>query len=116
MLSSSADRARLPARPRGARVGTSRATAGTLRRIWASNLNLKEFADTSDRARDLAEIERFVLDHLPPAMRAPSQLAEAVLAWIEHAPSVLGSIIVRGVLDPEPCSSATQRAPATAGG
>lgn len=83
--------------------GTSRAIARTLRKAWASKLNLAELADSSDRARDLAQVERFVLEHLPPAMRTPAQLAEGALARIDHAPSVLGPLSVRGVLDPEPC-------------
>jgi len=83
--------------------GTSRATTRTLRKAWSSNLNLASLRDGSERIRDLAEIERFVLDHLPPAMRTPSQVAGAALERIAHAPAVLGPTGVRGVLEPEPC-------------
>jgi hypothetical protein len=75
----------------------------TLRKAWSSNLNLAALRDGSERVRDLAEIEHFVLDHLPPAMRTPSQLTGAALERIEHAPAVLGPTSARGLLDPEPC-------------
>lgn len=59
--------------------------------------------DGSERIRDLAQVERFVLDHLPPAARTPAQLTKAALERMEHAPAVLGPTTARGVLDPDPC-------------
>jgi hypothetical protein len=83
--------------------GTSRAVVRTLRKAWAASVNLAEMAGHSGRIRDLAEIERYALEHLPPATRTPPQLVTAALEHIGHAPKVLGPITVRGLLDPDPC-------------
>lgn len=83
--------------------GTSRAAVRALRKAWAASVDLAGMVDRSERIRDLAEIERFVVEHLPPAMRIPPQLATAALERITHSPAVLGPVTVRGVLDPDPC-------------
>ena len=83
--------------------GTSRAVTRTIRKAWSSDLNLEELEDGSVRLHELATIERFVQDRLPPSMRTPRQLAETALARMAHATAILGSVRIRGVLDPEPC-------------
>lgn len=76
--------------------GMTRAAARTLRRIWEADVDL----DTSDvpRLADLALLERRVRENLPPAVMLPRDLRQLALTRLQHAPNVIGELVLDRLL------------------
>lgn len=74
----------------------------TLRKVWTSMTDLTQVGD-HPRLAALAALETAVRERLRPGMTRPTELVETALAYIHHAPNVLGSIEVHGMTELEPC-------------
>lgn len=72
--------------------GTTRAVTSTLTAVWSADLSLASLAHTSPRLADLALLERRVREALPTGVLAPTDLRDAAIAGIQHAPAVLGPV------------------------
>ena len=78
--------------------GATRSIASTLGKVWQTDLPLRQHAVHSTRLADLAEIERRVRANLPPGVLTPRDLRDAALARAVHAPAVLGSVELDGLV------------------
>ncbi|MBX9591682.1 MAG: PD-(D/E)XK nuclease family protein [Hyphomonadaceae bacterium] len=82
--------------------GTPRAVARSLHAVWRADLALAERSEVSPRLADLHLIERRVRDALPVGVLLPAALREAAMARLRHAPALLGSVTLQGLLDVDP--------------
>lgn len=82
--------------------GTASAVSGTLEKAWASGLDLSAWRE-EPRCVDLNILEASIISHLPNGALVASDLLEAALARINFAPSLIGSIRVKGVYALAPC-------------
>ena len=78
--------------------GTTRSVASTLTRVWNADFALVDCAHESARLRDLATIEKRVLANLPRSVLTVRDLRDAALQRMSHAPAVLGSVELDGVV------------------
>ncbi|WP_375458517.1 PD-(D/E)XK nuclease family protein [uncultured Enterovirga sp.] len=79
--------------------GTPRAVLGALGTVWREGAALLY---DGPRAADLMRVERFVRESLPPGMLPPPNLARAARERALFAPSILGSIVLEGVVEVAP--------------
>ena len=83
--------------------GAVKAISATLMKVWDADLDLQGLASESPCISDLARIEAYVRDHLPGGMMLQRELVSAAIANLKNAGSVLGSVIVRGMVFVAPC-------------
>ena len=81
--------------------GMTRAVARTLVRVWDADASLYGVAG-DDRLRDLAAIEARVRGNLPAGMLTPRDLRAAAARRLVHAPAVLGTVELEGVVNVAP--------------
>jgi hypothetical protein len=78
------------------------ATVETLRKVWLAGLDLKARASEHPRIASIARIEEGVLAHLPPSLRPPDLVKQA-LARLDHAPEIFGPVDIIGFTELSPC-------------
>ena len=83
--------------------GLVAASADTLSKAWAANIELRSLASNHPRLSDLAVLEKAVLDRLPAAMMRPVDLLQRASARFHLAKAILGPVDVRGLSDLAPC-------------
>jgi hypothetical protein len=82
--------------------GTPRAVAQSLQSLWKANLKLSDLGSQSPRLADLLLIEQRVKKALPTHKLLPHALCDAALARLDHAPAIVGAVIIQGVIDIDP--------------
>ena len=79
------------------------AAADTLHKAWRAGLDLAGRAGDHPRILSVARLEEAVLERLPPSMMRPSDLVDASMARVEHAPALLGPVEIVGITELSPC-------------
>ncbi len=82
--------------------GMVSAAADTLRKAWRAGVNLQARAGEHPRLESVANLEKAVLDALPPAMMRPADLAAAGYEHMRHALTLLGPIKIVGMTELSP--------------
>ncbi|EQD64639.1 hypothetical protein B2A_01900, partial [mine drainage metagenome] len=99
----------LPTTPMGelesikALPGMIDAAADTLHKAWRAGIDLQVRATERPRLDAVARLEAAVLDHLPPSMMRPVDIAAAAAKRIAHAPTVIGPVEIVGLTELAPC-------------
>jgi hypothetical protein len=79
------------------------AAAGTLRKVWRSEIDLQGRADEHPRISSVAKLEEAVLTRLPASMMRPIDLVSAGMERLEHAKALFGDIDIVGITELSPC-------------
>lgn len=82
--------------------GVGRAVARTLAAAWRADIRIADRAGDGARLADLALLERRIRAHLPRSVLTPPDLRDAASSRITHAKSLLGEVLLDGLLDVEP--------------
>ena len=83
--------------------GAVLAISATLRKVWAADINLKALASQSNRIGEIAKIEAFIQEYLPPGSLLPRDLKSAAVANIRFAPQAIGPITIKSILFMDRC-------------
>jgi hypothetical protein len=84
--------------------GMVNAVCRSLHKAWSARLDLQRWGkERGESVADLAAIETYVREHLPPGSLLPVDISGPAAARVNHARHVPGDIEVHGIVGLSPC-------------